>query len=150
MSKSKNLEKRTLGRPGPLQPVEVDAAPVTEEEVVHAIKEFIGRFVSWDRRSRALQLLIPPKKRREHLRNAFVWMNPALCEELDGASGFPQGLADTFGNARGILITGQAASRMTVPEAASLHDDSIFISDDRKFAVLFYEIGSPTLCSIPR
>ena len=140
--------KRGHGKPDPFQFLEVEATPATEDEARDALEAFIDSFVVSAKRERAKLLLLNPDRRARGLHEVSGWLDRRKTTELDGATGFPQNIARAVGNVRGIFLDGGGRLlRLTAPEGAVLgHDDALFIADDHSSAVLFFEIGSPTVC----
>jgi hypothetical protein len=140
--------KRRHGRPDPFQYLEVDAAPATEPATHEALRDFIEAFVAPAKRERAALFMLDPGKRARGLSQLFGWLDRGKTRALDGATGFPQNIAATLGRVPGLFVDHQGSCRLTAPEAAVLgHEDSLFVSDDRMLALVFAEIGCPTLCS---
>lgn len=140
------IRKRKHGKPNRFQHLEVSRKAVSEEEVGEAIRTFIMQFVSVEKRARASLFLLQPTKRSQGIGDLFSWLDQSVVSILKGSEGFPQHLEERFGALCGILVMRQECTRVTVAEAASLHDDSVFMSDDGSFAILFYDVGEPTLC----
>ena len=144
MTKTK---KRHHGKPDPFQYLKVDAAPAPETEVQDALRDFILVFVQRTKQDRAAKFLLDPVKRRQGLSALFGWLDRRKTQELEGATGFPQNIQATIGGVPGLFVDHDRRLHLTAPEAAVLGlDCALFISDDRAIALVFAEVGSPTLC----
>lgn len=84
------------------------------------------------------------------IQSAYKWIDPSLLQsELDGNTGFPQHLHERFGDLRGVMLEDRGARHITVAGAAVLSSGqfgSIFVAHSSAMALLFPEVGPPTLC----
>ena len=147
------MSKQRHGKPDKFQRdgFAIDERPANELDARLAVERFIAMFVNEVKRERARALL----SHRDHLRRmegiqtVYKWIDPRLQSDLEGNTGFPQHLRDRFGDLRGIVIDEKSASHVAVAGAAIRASDNFgafFIADELPIAVLFPEIGSPTLC----
>lgn len=89
------------------------------------------------------------QRRIEAIQSAYKWIDPSLQSELESNTGFPQHLRERFGDLRGVMLDDRGARHVTVAGAAVLscgQFGSIFVADSSAMALLFPEIGPPTLC----
>lgn len=117
-----------------------------------AVQRFVTTFVDMSRRERMATMLLhrDRNKRCEAIQTVYKWIEPALRKELEGDTGFPAQLEKRFGAMLGTVIDETGARHVTIAEAAAGADGrfgAIFIADARPIAVLFPEVGPPTLCS---
>lgn len=87
-------------------------------------------------------------KRNNAIKTVYKWIDPKLQSELEGNTGFPQHLKERFGDLRGIIIDDACPRRVTVAGAAVLAAGgfgAVFIADTAPIALLFLEVGPPTL-----
>lgn len=129
----------------------IDERPATDDAERVAVSRFVETFITKVRRERVQTGLLhgDQQRRIETIQSAYKWIDPALLSELDGNSGFPQQLHQRFGDLRGVLVDDRGARHVTVAGAAALSTGqfgAIFIADDSALAILFPEIGAPTLC----
>lgn len=131
-----------------------DERPATDEAARAAVTRFVELFVVKHKRERfTIGLLHRTRQRRyEAIQGVYEWTDPALRTTLAGNTGFPQHLRERFDDLHGIIIDGSSARHVTVAGAAVLvmgEFGAIFIADEAPVALLFAEIGSPTLLYKP-
>jgi hypothetical protein len=145
--------KRKRGEPDTFQwgGFAIDERPASDETALAAVTRFVETFVAKHKRERIQAGLLHSKQQRriESIQQVYKWIDPALQSELEGNTGFPQHLQERFGDLRGVMIDDRAARHVTVAGAAVLSSGqfgSIFMADSAAIALLFPEIGPPTLC----
>jgi hypothetical protein len=145
--------KRRHGDPDTFQSTgfAIDERPASDDAALVAVTRFVNAFVTKARRDRIQTSLLHRNQRRriEAIHGAYKWIDPTLQSELEGYTGFPQHLRERFGDLRGVMIDDRTARHVTVAGAAVLSSGrlgSIFVADSSAMAVLFPEIGPPTLC----
>jgi hypothetical protein len=145
--------KRRNGAPDKFQSsgFAIDERPATDDAALVAVKRFVEIFVTKAKRDRVQTGLLHPGQRRriEAIQSAYKWIDPSLQSELEGNTGFPQHLRERFGDLRGVMIDDRGARHVTVAGAAVLSTGqfgSIFVADSSAMALLFPELGPPTLC----
>jgi hypothetical protein len=135
------------GAPDPFQYLEVNAELATEDDVRQALSLFIKSFVVKSKQERAGVFLLNSKKRELGIREVWQWLDSSKTEALEGSAGFPQHLATRLGPLRGVYVDAEQCALVTAPEAAVLGQDcAIFVTRDGSIALVFAEIGPPTLC----
>ena len=117
-----------------------------------AVQRFVTIFVDASRRERVAAMLVHKQreKRIAMIQTVYKWIDPAWRTELERDTGFPVQLEKRFGALLGIVIDEIGARHVTIAEAAAVaagRFGAIFIADARPIAVLFPEVGPPTLCS---
>lgn len=145
--------KRRHGEPDRFQTdgFAIDERPANDEAALAAVTRFVETFVMKTKRERVQAGLLHRNQRRrlETIQSAYKWVDPTLQSELEGNTGFPQHLHQRFGDLRGVMIDDHGARHVTVARAAVLSSGqfgSIFVADSAPMALLFPEIGEPTLC----
>jgi hypothetical protein len=147
--------KRRHGEPDRFQwgGFAIDERPASDEAALAAAKRFVETFVVTHKRERTQAGLLDekPPRRSETIQRVHKWIEPALQAELAGNTGFPQQLQKRFGDLRGVMIDDRGARHVTVAGAAVLSAGqlSIFMADSAPIALLFPEMGAPTLCLAP-
>lgn len=147
------MGKRRHGEPDRFQPggFAIDERPVSDDAALVAVKRFVETFVTKEKRERVQAGLLhrTQQRRIETIRSAYKWIDPSLQSELDGNTGFPQHLHERFGDLRRVMLDDRGARHITVAGAAVLSSGqfgSIFVADSSAMALLFPEVGPPTLC----
>jgi hypothetical protein len=112
---------------------------------------FVETFVVKHKRERVQAGLLHRNQERriEAIQSVYKWIDSTLQSELEGNTGFPQHLHERFGDLRGVMIDDRTARHITVAGAAAVSSGqfgSIFVADTVAMALLFPEIGGPTLC----
>ena len=145
--------KRRHGKPDQFQWLAVNASPASETDAQKALHGFIKRFVVKAKLERAELFLLDPVKRDRGMQEVWGWLDRSKTSDLGGSAGFPQHLAARFGDLRGTYIDGTKCALVTIAEAAVLAatagDRSLFVSTDQGTAILFEDVGCPTLCIDP-
>lgn len=151
-----SVGKRRHGQPDKFQwdGFPIDDHPADEAAAASAIGRFVNTFVIASKRERMLAMLLHAdrNKRCEAIQTVYKWIEPAHQCELEGNTGFPQHLRERFGDLRGVFLDEASASHVTIAGAAVLAAGGfggIFIADAQPIALLFAEVGPPTLCSRP-
>ena len=129
-----------------------ESAQADEAAARAAVERFVTTFVEPSRRDRMVTMLLHKdrNKRCEAIQHVYKWIDPARQTELAGSVGTPEQLKKRFGELSGIVIDETSARHMTIAEATSRAANgfgAIFIADAQEIAVLFPEVGPPTLCS---
>ncbi len=129
-----------------------EASAADELATSAAVQRFVMTFVDPSRRERMVTMLLHKdrNKRSEAIQHVYKWVDPTRQTELAGSAGMPDQLKKRFHELSGILIDEASARHVTIGEAASLATTgfgAIFIADGHDIAVLFPEVGPPTLCS---
>jgi hypothetical protein len=131
----------------------INEQPASNAVARAAVKRFVALFVVENRRERAPMVLLHRdwRRRLRAIWNLSRWIDGAYSRELDGSSGSPQHLRERFGDMRGILLDERCARHVTVAGAAILAAVSgfgaLFIADTKPIAIIFEEVGHPTVCS---
>lgn len=117
-----------------------------------AVVRFVNAFVIAAKRERMLTMVLHKdrNKRKEAIQTVYKWIDAKRQVELARNSGFPRQLTERFGDLTGVLLDESTARHVTIGEAAALASvglGAIFIADTKLMAVLFPEVGPPTLCS---
>jgi hypothetical protein len=126
----------------------------SDAEAETHLRAFVDAFVLADRRERASYLLLTQQGRaRGGLLDVLPWLRRDRCTDLDGATGFPQHLEQRFGPRRGVYFDRACrAVQLTAAEAACKaiedHTDAVLSLAAGALALVFYEIGPPTLCRV--
>ena len=148
-----SVGKRRHGEPDKFQRsgFAIDERPASDDAALVAVKRFLEIFVTKEKRERVQAGLLhrSQERRIETIQSAYKWIDPSLQSELDGNTGFPQHLYERFGDLRGVMIDDRGARHVTVTGAAVLSSGqfgSIFVADSSAIALLFPEVGPPTLC----
>jgi hypothetical protein len=115
-----------------------------------AVARFVAEFVVTSKRERARMLLVHDDRQRriEGLQTLYKWLRREATTELGGGAGFPHRLRERFGEVRGILVREGDALTVGVPHAAFLAtgtSGALFLADATRMALLFPEVGPPTL-----
>lgn len=147
------MGKRRHGAPDRFQSsgFAIDERPASDDAALVAAQRFVEAFVTKAKRERVQTGLLHRSQRRriEAIQSAYKWIDPSLRSELEGNTGFPQHLRERFSDLRGVMIDGRGARHVTVAGAAALSAGqfgAIFVADASAMALLFPEIGHPTLC----
>lgn len=147
------MGKRRHGEPDRFQQggFAIDERPASDDAALAAVKRFVEAFVTKEKRERVQAGLLHRSQQRriETIQSAYKWIDPSLQSELDGNTGFPQHLHERFGDLRGVMLDDRGARNITVAGAAVLSSGqfgSIFVADSSAMALLFPEVGPPTLC----
>jgi hypothetical protein len=148
----RTVGKRRHGVPDKFQQsgFAIDERPASDDAALVAVKRFVETFVTRAKRERVQAGLLHRSQQRriETIQSAYKWIDPSLQSELEGNTGFPQHLHERFGDLRGVMIDDREARHVTVAGAAVLSSGqfgSIFVADSSAMALLFPEIGPPTL-----
>jgi hypothetical protein len=145
--------KRRHGEPDPFQSsgFAIDERPASDGAALVAATRFVETFITKVKRDRVQAGLLHRTQRRriEAIQSASQWIDPSVQSELEGNAGFPQHLRERFGDLRGVMLDDRRARHVTVAGAAVLsmgQFGSIFVADSSAMAILFSEVGPPTLC----
>ena len=124
---------------------------VAPTAVEAAWRSFIDTFIVEPRRERAGLVLLDPTRRGASISKLRRWVEPTLAVDLPGNVDLPEYLAERLGGVSGLYLAEEDAYRVDIATAvtlaASAASDSIFLADDGLHALLFHEIGAPTLCT---
>jgi hypothetical protein len=147
-----SVGKRRHGTPERFQSsgFAIDERSANDEAALAAVKRFVETFVSKDKRERVQSGLLhrDQERRLETIHSAHKWIDPSLQSTLEGNTGFPQHLHARFGDLRGVMIFESGARHVTVAGAAVLASGefgSLFMADSSAVALVFPEVGPPTL-----
>lgn len=147
------MGKRRHGDPDKFQSsgFAIDERPASDDAALVAVQRFVETFVTKAKRDRVQTGLLHRSQQRriEAIQSAYKWIDASLQSELEGNTGFPQHLRERFGDLRGVMLDDRGARHVTVAGAAVLSTGqfgSIFVADSSPMALLFPEIGPPTLC----
>ena len=148
-----SVGKRRHGEPDKFQRsgFAIDDRPASDDAALVAVKRFVETFVMKEKRERVQAGLLhrSQQRRLETIQTAYKWIDPSLQTELEGNTGFPQHLHERFGDLRGVMLDDRGARKVTVAGASVLASGqfgSIFMADSSAIALLFPEVGPPTLC----
>ncbi len=124
--------------------------PADPKQVTNSMARFLADVVIMHKRERARMLLTHRDRERriEGLQRLPGWLRPETMTELGGAAGFPDRLLQRFGEIPGILVRESGALLVNAPHAAFLASGgsgALFLADAEPMALVFPEVGPPTL-----
>ena len=121
--------------------------PLGEVDIEAAARSFAERFVVSHKRERAQMVLSSARRRRGEILGAEPWLDPGftLAPAQVGA------VIASASHRVGVLFTREACARATLGDAlqCSGSEDALFVADDGRLAVYFFEVGDPTVCVAP-
>jgi hypothetical protein len=120
-----------------------------------AVDHLVEAFVHEDKRDRVRKMLLGRSKkgggwpRRDEAFEALLsWIPAEYQSELDRDR--LAALIARSGAQAGIQILDRSTYRATVAEPRTNDFASVFVPDDGSFAIVYAEVGPPTLCTKPK